>query len=189
MRCRDRVRYLSRTALIGGITGTFDPMRGENKLAKPWFRMYREVLSSPKIQKLRPETFRAWINLLCCTSDDGCLPSRDDIAFMLRLKPSKVQDHLSELIAAKLIDEENGQLFAHDWDEHQFQSDVSTDRVKRFRKRYSNGERNAPDTDTDTDHSRAEQNPRPNKKTKRTRLDEMLDDLKRQEKEKSNGVS
>ena len=43
-------------------------------MARPWFRFYRKTVNNPKVQRLRPELFRAWINILCATDDDGTVP-------------------------------------------------------------------------------------------------------------------
>lgn len=120
-------------------------------MAKPWFRLYRALVDNPKAQRLRPDLFKAWINILCCTEDDGSLPSVTDLCFKLRKSEAIVSKWISELSDAGFIVDNK----AHDWAEHQFRSDVSTERVKRFRERSTqrsgNAERNAPDTDTDTD--------------------------------------
>jgi hypothetical protein len=114
------------------------------------------MVDNAKAQALRPDLFKAWINILCCTDDDGTLPSIDVLCFKLRKTEAVVSKYVSELSALGFIVDNK----AHDWGEHQFHSDVSTARVKRFRqrstKRSSNAERNAPDTDTDTDKALTE---------------------------------
>jgi len=125
-------------------------------MPKPWFRLYRSMVDNAKAQALRPDLFKAWINILCCTDDDGTLPSIDVLCFKLRKSEAVVSKWFSELSALGFIVDNK----ANDWTEHQYKSDVSTDRVKRFRerstKRSSNAERNAPDTDTDTDKALTE---------------------------------
>ena len=162
-------------------------------MARPWFRMYREMISSPKIQKLRPELFKAWVNVLCCTADDGMIPSIDDLAFMLRVNATKAKEFLSALVVARLVEERKGQFYAHDWDQHQYASDSSNERVKRYRNARSNGECNAsvtpPDTDTDTDtegQTRGALHARGPTTKKRSKLDIMLDPLRAEE--LANGV-
>ncbi len=125
-------------------------------MPNPWFRLYRSMVDNPKAQALRPDLFKAWINLLCCTDDDGHFPDMSILSFKLRKSEAIVSKWFSELSALGFIVDNK----AHDWDEHQFKSDVSTERVKRFRQRSkqrsSNAERNAPDTDTDTDKALTE---------------------------------
>jgi len=120
-------------------------------VTQPWFRFYRAVVNSPKVQRLPATIFKAWVNLLCCTDDDGALPSVPDLAFTLRTSEREVDKVISSLIGAGLLAEEDGIVTAHDWAEHQRKSDTSNERVKRYRKRNCNVTRNAPDTETDTE--------------------------------------
>ena len=63
------------------------------------------MLDDPKVQRLSPTLFRAWVNLLCLASaSDGKLPSIDDIAFKLRVSVQDAQQHIDELILAGLLD-------------------------------------------------------------------------------------
>ena len=43
-----------------------------------WFRMYAEVVDDPKVQRLSPALFRAWVNVLClAASNGGVVPVND----------------------------------------------------------------------------------------------------------------
>lgn len=122
-----------------------------------WFRFYAEALDDPKVQKLDPSTFKHWVNLLCLAAkNDGVLPAQDDIAFALRIDDIACQSLLDRLLIAGLIDilkgGPNGSRIApHGWSARQYKSDVSTDRVKRFRERSRNVSETPPETDTDTE--------------------------------------
>jgi hypothetical protein len=118
-----------------------------------WWRAYDEAVDDPKLQQLRPELFKAWFNICCITSQNGGkLPLLSSVAFKLRVKPEKARAILAELKAAGLIDDDgDGSLAPHNWSERQYQSDVSTDRVKRFRKRTRNVSSGVSATPTDTD--------------------------------------
>lgn len=125
-----------------------------------WFRMYNEVLDDPKVQRLGGDDFKVWVNLLCLTSRlDGSLPPIEDIGFSLRLDAKKAKAVVSRLVEAGLLEEVEGRFVPHAWNDRQYQSDVSTSRVKQFRERKKSASRNsdetfhatAPDTDTDTD--------------------------------------
>lgn len=122
-----------------------------------WFRLHDCVLDDPKVQRLAPPLFKTWINLLCVASrNEGMLPNAIDLSFMLRLSEGIVRSQIEALIAAGLIDETfDGGLTPHKWSERQFKSDVSTDRVKRFRQRSMKHGKpvpaTPPDTETDTD--------------------------------------
>lgn len=117
-----------------------------------WFRLYNEVLEDPKVQKLPPETFKFWINILCLSSkSDGKLPSLEDISFALRLPLDETKEAFHACQKALLIDEQpnqHGSTYApHNWRKRQYKSDTSTERVKRFRNGQRNGVVTAPDTE------------------------------------------
>jgi DNA-binding transcriptional ArsR family regulator len=118
-----------------------------------WFRLYDDLVDDPKIQRLPGETVKALLNLWCLASqNDGLLPATDDIAFKLRMKPSKVEHLLSVLGECGLIDSDETGLRPHNWNERQYKSDVkdptAPSRQKAYRERLKN--RNATVTNTDT---------------------------------------
>jgi hypothetical protein len=129
-----------------------------------WFRYYHEALDDPKVQGLTPLLFRYWVNILSLSCRySGYLPQITDIAFGLRMTENEAAAHLEALREAKLIDSTSKGLRPHAWDKRQFQSDHSTDRVKRFRKRSKKQHETINETDqtqnrTDTD---TEQNRKP----------------------------
>jgi len=133
--------------------------------------MYGEALDDPKVQKLPAEDFRGWFNLLCLTSRcDGKLPPIEDVAFALRMSQDGARTLIERLRNAGLIDRcSGGANGAHDaphsWDKRQYKSDTSTDRVKRFRKRFSNTNVTSPDTETDTETEVKEERPPNHEKT------------------------
>lgn len=121
--------------------------------AKPWFRMYHEALDDPKVQFLSGNDFKAWVNMLMLAArNDGVLPGIAQIAFAFRSSASEAQKTMGRLYEAGLVDY-SGTLGAvakpHGWDDRQYKSDVSTDRVKRFRERSKTVSRNGPDTETE----------------------------------------
>lgn len=128
-----------------------------------WFRMYNEALDDPKVQGLPGNEFKGWVNLLCLACrNDGYLPSLDDIAFALRLNRQATVRLLKLLESRGLIDRfDTDDCYGrpHAWDERQFRSDTSKERVKRHRQRARNGECNvtsgvtvtAPDTETEAE--------------------------------------
>jgi hypothetical protein len=118
-----------------------------------WWRAYDEAVDDPKLQQLRPELFKAWFNICCITSQNGGkLPSLSSVAFKLRVKPEKARAIIAELAAAGLIDDDGtGDLSPHNWSRRQYQSDVSTVRVKRFRERGRNVSSTVSATPPDTE--------------------------------------
>lgn len=125
-----------------------------------WFRVYDTLIDNPKVMRLKPELFRALISLWCIAKRyGGALPHVHDIAFALRVNESKVAAWVDELKRAGLVDEaSDGTILPHDWNEHQYESDSSTSRVKKHRlkqKEVVTG--NADETLHETHQSRTEQ--------------------------------
>lgn len=125
-----------------------------------WFRFYSEALDDPKVQRLPPHLFKAWVNLLCLANKSGgVLPPVDDIAFKLRMSVQDAESCLSDLILAGLVDITPGGNMPHNWMKRQFVSDCSTERVRKCRENKVEIERNVtcavtetpPDSDTDSD--------------------------------------
>lgn len=133
----------------------------EHDLAKPWFRLYSEFVSDPKVQLLAFEDQRHFIALLCLKCNetlDSQTPSKNHrermVAKALGLDPASAIEAKRRLHEVGLIDT-NWQPTR--WESRQYQSDSSTSRVRQWReKRYGN----VAVTDksrADTEQSRAEQ--------------------------------
>lgn len=108
-----------------------------------WFRVYCEAYRDPKIIRLSDKLHRFWFNVLCLAGEsNGILPDVRDIACHLRLRDSETGTRLAELLEMGLVDDTPQGLTPHNWSKRQYKSDVSTERVKRFR----NGLRNTDET-------------------------------------------
>lgn len=109
-----------------------------------WWRAYDEAIDDPKLLLLSDRAHRAWFNLMCLASiGGGRLPERKVIELKLRLSTEKTKAVLGELMDAGLIETDGDALIPHNWNGRQYKSDVSTDRVKRFR----NAKRNVSSND------------------------------------------
>lgn len=119
-----------------------------------WFRFYDEVLDDPKVQKLHPEAFKFWVNLLCFASRNEGHIAAEDVSFALRMKLEKVNLLMGILVKASLIDE-GETLRPHNWDTRQFISDVTDPtaaiRMRNFRNRHRNDTVTVTPTRTDTE--------------------------------------
>jgi hypothetical protein len=113
-----------------------------------WFRLYSEVRTDPKVQKLHPQLFKFWINLLCLACDldsDGVLPPIEDLAFMMGVRQDVLVRFTSTLASRQLLERlTSGKLVIHGWATRQKASDRGSDRVKRYREKTS---RNKPPPD------------------------------------------
>lgn len=123
-----------------------------------WWRAYDDALNDPKIQRLPPHLFKTWFNILCIASkyggDKGTLPSIEEIAYLLRRRVRGVHKDVTALRLRQLLDG-NELLTPHNWGARQFKSDLSTQRVRNYRKRSKsvsgNGYATPPDTESDTE--------------------------------------
>jgi hypothetical protein len=103
--------------------------------------MYDDLLDDPKVQRLEPVLFKAWVNLLCLASrNDGVLPPLEDIAFSLRVDEGVAEHWLDELSKKGLIDEVEGETRPHNWDKRQFKSDNDPTAAERKRKQRLRGQ-------------------------------------------------
>lgn len=100
-----------------------------------WLRLYTTVLDNPKLQRLPGETFKQVVNLWCLASiHNGTLPPVSDVAFRLRCTETQAAELLEDLISRNVMDRTEHGIVPHDWEEHQYASDSSTQRVQKHRK-------------------------------------------------------
>lgn len=115
-------------------------------------------MNDPKLQLISDSLFRAWFNLMCIASaHDGVLPALKDIAFTLRLAPTKAAQILAQLHAVGLLDKTETGFVPHNWNGRQYKSDVSNERVKRHRQRKCNVTSAVTVTPPDTEDRNREQ--------------------------------
>lgn len=109
-----------------------------------WFRAYVSVLDpDDKTRDLTDRQFRNWHLLLALfKKSGGRMPSTAAISRALSIPLGKVEGTLSELADATLFDRSNGEWVPHNWKKRQFDSDVSTERVRGFRERRNKKDRN-----------------------------------------------
>jgi hypothetical protein len=121
--------------------------------SRPWFRLYTEFASDPKVQLL-DETLQRRFVMLLCLAGAGVTPTNDVsvVDFALRIGVSECERTRSILVSKGLIGDD---WFPRKWTKRQFESDSSTERVKRFRKRHKDVTEDV--TETASEQSRAEQ--------------------------------
>lgn len=123
-------------------------------MAKPWFRLYSEFVSDPKIQLLAFEDQRHFIAVLCLKCSevlDSTTPTKSYrermVAKALGLDVASATEAKRRLMEVGLIDSDWQPVR---WDSRQYQSDSSTERVRKLRMKRSGNV-------SVTDKSRAEQ--------------------------------
>lgn len=121
-------------------------------MANPWFRMYSEFATDPKVQMLGEADQRRFVMLLCLRCSNGDVTLHDEeVAFQLRISNEQWEATKAVLVAKGLITECNKPCA---WDKRQYASDSSAARVAAHRERKKqacNVTETPPDTDTDTD--------------------------------------
>lgn len=103
-----------------------------------WFRVYDEITDDPKVQNLSDKLFRFWINILALTKRyGGRLPADSDIAFHLRMTEAKVAEGIALLTNREepFIEQFDRGRRPHNWSGRQYESDSSTERVKKHRQK------------------------------------------------------
>jgi hypothetical protein len=146
-------------------------------VARPWLRLYRSALNSPKVQQLGLEGVGFWANCLMAADDDGYLP--EALAWSLRLSEDVAAKWLDTLARHGLVTRDshgNGHAARyrmHDWETHQHQSDTDPTAAERKRRQRQKAQETAnrvtenvtrdasvtvtrTDTDTDTEKNREE---------------------------------
>lgn len=140
--------------------------------SRPWFRLYTEFASDPKVQLL-DETLQRRFVMLMCLAGAGVTPTNSvsEVDFLLRIGVSECERTRSILVSKGLIDEH---WFPKKWTKRQFESDSSTGRVKRFRQRQKGVTDDV--TETASEQSRTEQS---QKRASRLPADFSLTDERR----------
>ncbi len=106
-------------------------------MSKPWIRLYTDLPENSKIQRLPDHHFKFLINCWCLTGDnDDALPSPEDIAWRLRIDPAICQAYLDHLASLGILDKVGESYIPHNWEDRQFVSDDSKERVRKYRDRY-----------------------------------------------------
>ena len=127
----------------------------------PWLRLYSDAVDNEKLRLLAFEDRWHFIAILCCKRqgiiDDEKLLNRK-LAIKLGVQLDALDEIKRRLFEVDLIDEKWQPI---GWDEHQFISDNSTERSRRYREKLKGNSNETlqqrcnhvleSDTDTDTD--------------------------------------
>jgi len=101
-----------------------------------WFRFYGDAVNDPKVQSLTGDQFKFWVNLLCVASKNKGTIKISELPFTLRMDEAAIRLALGSLEALNLLVRSNQHadcITPNGWNKRQYKSDVSTERVKRFR--------------------------------------------------------
>ena len=130
-------------------------------MSNPWFRAYTEMVDDAKLRLLAFEDRWHFVALLCCKGA-GLLDEQDDpllrrkVAVKLGLALRELDEVARRLAEVGLIDLDTLQPLA--WEDRQFKSDNSTERVRAYRermKREGNVSETTQEAETETDNSKS----------------------------------
>jgi len=105
-----------------------------------WFCFHDGALDDPKVQRLPPDVFKGWINILCLASKGDAqgspaLPPLADIAFALRISEREADSLITALMTAGLLDDTPTGMVPHNWDARQHKDRTVAERMRRYRSR------------------------------------------------------
>lgn len=100
-------------------------------MSNPWFRMYAEFATDPKVQMLSEVMQRRLMMVFCLRCSNNLVTLHDDeIAFQLRITSDELAETKALFISKKFIDKSWNVL---NWEKRQMKSDSSADRVAKHR--------------------------------------------------------
>lgn len=111
-----------------------------------YVKLWDNVLDNIKVQRLTPDVFKAWVNLLAVTAryggPKGELPTWDDMLFGLRSDRATIQGWIKALVTSGLIDRNGSHYSLHDFEKwNESRDKTAAKRQKEWRER--NASRNA----------------------------------------------
>lgn len=122
-----------------------------------WFRFYSAAIRHPKVARLADKDYRVWTELLSIAAEnDGHIPCLSDLKHLLNRRLDHLSSAVDRLVNGGLIDPLEDGYEPHGWNERQYKSDTSTERVHKHRSKRNVSAavtETPPDTDTDTDVS------------------------------------
>lgn len=101
-------------------------------MANPWFRMYAEFASDPKVQMLSETNQRRLLMLFCLRCNELVTLLDEEVTFLLRISYEEWMITKSIFVDRGFIDTNNKVL---NWDKRQYSSDTSKNRVAAYRER------------------------------------------------------
>lgn len=125
-----------------------------------WLRLYVDILDDPKIKRMSDKTFKIFIFLLLFAREldgDGVIHRTTcDVAWRIRISETSLMAALEDLVSLNVVSYNSEQIQFLNWQKRQYKSDDVTERVQRYRKRFSNVTSNVIDTDTEQIQNRTE---------------------------------
>lgn len=131
----------------------------------PWFKLFHEARTDPKLRALSRDQHYVWFNLLCYANEQaerGLIRTMDDEVLACAVADGDVEllrSSIERLVKLQLIDRTAEGLTPHGWSERQAKVDTtSAERSKRWRERHKapKSSRKTPSRVTERDATRDE---------------------------------
>jgi hypothetical protein len=142
------------------------------KKRMPWFRFYVEAPSDRKVRRMKPEHRWIWVCVLCAARTSptpgelwvapGDPMTVDDLADLAGVPPKMAATAMAHMIRLGMVAGQEPWTVPA-WGDRQYESDTSTERVKKHRAKqtgnaggtadetFHNRSSNGPETETETD--------------------------------------
>lgn len=104
-------------------------------MSNPWFRLYAEFLTDPKVQLMSEQNQRRLVMIFCIRCNGDVTLHDKHVTFQLRITQEEWSITKAEFIANGFIDSNNNVL---NWDKRQYRSDTSAARVAKHRTLHKN---------------------------------------------------
>jgi hypothetical protein len=102
-----------------------------------WLRFYHEFIDDPKVSMMPDTDQLLWVKALCLASESSVrgviLLSDEEISWRLRVAKETWQCAVDKFRAKGMVEHTPDGYRISKWDERQFESDTSTERVKKHR--------------------------------------------------------
>lgn len=106
-------------------------------MANPWFRMYAEFATDPKVQMMSEHLQRRLLMVMCFRCNETLETLHEtELSFALRISMTELDETKKVFLAKGFIDEHWNLV---NWDKRQFASDSSTARVRKHREEKKQG--------------------------------------------------
>jgi hypothetical protein len=99
-------------------------------MANPWFRMYSEFATDPKVQMMSELEQRRLLMIFCLRCNGHVTLQDEEVTFMLRISNDDWANTKKLFMSKGFINNDNEVM---NWDKRQFVSDSSAERVARHR--------------------------------------------------------
>lgn len=126
-----------------------------------WLRLYTEVAGDRKLRRLPAEQRWLWVVVLCVAKEsprpgwlflsEGVPVTEEDLADQAAVPIEAVRDGLKSFAGQNMVEIQDGVYHVTNWDDRQFESDLSVERTRRYRQKKRQCDAPGPSPDRHSD--------------------------------------